>query len=300
MKLTISAQAAVYIKGDTPREEKLRAARGEVPLDPSELIAVLIYLSRDSDSELKECSVKSLKRFAESTLMNICTKTDVHPVILDVIARVHYSNSSLAEMIAIHPKVTGNTLSFLAEKGVEAAQKPAVTIINDIAGVENAGQEKTSADIPLTSEKVEQEDEIDDSRGKYQISQGLAIKEKIKLAFTGDKEWRMILIKDNNKVVSEAVLKNPRITEQEILLISKSAVNNDEIIRIICANKEWTKNQQIRKALIENNRTPLHYALRFISYLSEKDLAFLAKNKNVSSVINTQARRMLFNKKYGK
>lgn len=300
MKLTISAQAAVYINGDTPREEKLRAARGEVPLDPSELIAVLIYLSRDNDSELKECSVKSLKRFGENTLMDICTKTDAHPVILDVVAKVHYPNSSLAEMIAIHPNVTESTLSFLAEKGIEAARKPAVTIMNNIACSENSGQEKTSSEIPMTSEKIEQEDENDDSRGKYQISQGLAVKEKIKLALTGDKEWRMILIKDNNKVVTESVLKNPRITEQEILLISKSAVNNDEIIRIICANREWTKNTLIRKALIENNRTPLHYALRFISYLSEKDLAFLAKNKNVSSVIATQARRMLFNKKYGK
>jgi hypothetical protein len=173
-------------------------------------------------------------------------------------------------------------------------------MVNGIAGAENTGQEIKSADIPITPEKVETEDEIDESRGKYQIAQGLAIKDKIKLALTGDKEWRMMLIKDNNKVVSESVLKNPRITEQEVLLISKSSANNDEIIRIICANKEWTKNPQIRKALIENNRTPLHYALRFLSYLSEKDLAFLAKNKNVSSVITTQARRMLFNKKYGK
>ncbi len=299
MKLAISAQAAVFLKGETPREEKLRAARGEVPLEPPDLIALLLLLSRDNDVELKECSVRSLKRLGENTLMEICTRTDTHPVILDVIARVHHSNSSLAEIIAIHPNINENTLSFLAEKGVEAARKPTITIINGIAGLDHSAEDKKSAEIPIKTEEVE-EGLIDESKSKYQASQGLAIKDKIKLALTGDKEWRMILIKDNNKVVSEAVLKNPRITEQEVLLISKSSVNNDEIIRIICANKEWTKNSQIRKALIENNRTPLHYALRFISCLGEKDLAFLAKNKNVSSVINTQARRLLFNKKYGK
>ncbi len=300
MKLAISAQAAVFLKSETPREEKLRAARGEVPLDAPELIALLLLLSRENDAELKECSARSLKRLGENTLMDVCTKTDTHPVILDVIARVHYTNPSLAEIIAIHPNINENTLSFLAEKGVEAARKPTVTIVNDIAGLENAAQDKKSAEIPIKTEEVETEGLIDESKGKYQASQGLATKDKIKLALTGDKEWRMILIKDNNKVVSESVLKNPKITEQEVLLISKSSVNHDEIIRIICANKEWTKNSQIRKALIENNRTPLHYALRFISYLGEKDLAFLAKNKNVSSVITTQARRLLFNKKYGR
>lgn len=297
VKLTISSQAAVFLQAETSREEKLRAARGEAPLDPADLVAVLLYLSRDSDGELKDCSIRSLKRLDEGTLIAACTNTETHPLILDVIARIHFSNLPVAELIAIHPKSSENTLKFLAEHGVEAAREPAGTTVIDIADV---GQEMNSAGNPVSPEKMSTEDEIDEPVGKYQISQGLAIKDKIKFALTGDKEWRMLLIKDNNKVVSEAVLKNPRITEQEVLLISKSSVNNDEIIRIICANKDWTKNPLIRKALIENNRTPLPYALRFISCLGEKDLAFLAKNKNVSSVITTQARRLLFNKKYGK
>lgn len=297
VKLIISSQAAVYLQAETPKEEKLKAARGEVPLDPTDLVAVLLYLSRDRDIELKECSVRTLKRIGEDILLAICTKTDAHPFMLDVIARIYFANTSVAELIAIHPNITENTLQFLAEHGVEAAREHADTTAHDIAG---DGREINSAGIPVTSENIATADADDEPVGKYQISQGLAIKDKIKLALTGDKEWRMLFIKDNNKVVSEAVLKNPRITEQEVLLISKSSVNNDEIIRTICANKEWTKNPLIRKALIENNRTPLHYALRFISCLGEKDLAFLARNKNVSSVITTQARRLLFNKKYGK
>jgi hypothetical protein len=116
----------------------------------------------------------------------------------------------------------------------------------------------------------------------------------------GNKEWRSILIRDNNKIVCESVLKNPRITDQEILVIAKSSERSDEIIRIICSNKEWTKSYQLRKALIENHKTPLQFALRFLSLLTEKDLAFLVKSKNVSSVIVTQARKMLTNKKSGK
>lgn len=132
---------------------------------------------------------------------------------------------------------------------------------------------------------------------KHQLALEMRVAERIKMAMTGDKEWRNILIKDSNKLVSGATVKNPRITEAEVLAIAKSAVQNDEIMRVICANKEWIKNPLIRKALAENNKTPLPHALRFVATLSEKDLSTLAKSKNVSSVIASQARRILMSKK---
>src|SRR6185369_14271847 len=123
------------------------------------------------------------------------------------------------------------------------------------------------------------------------------ISEKIKMALTGDKEWRSVLINDNNKMVSGSVIKNPRITEGEILQILKVGVQNDEIIRLICANKEWVKNYLIRKALVECPKTPLPNALRFLASLGEKDVAAYAKSKNISSVISTQAKRLILAKK---
>lgn len=141
------------------------------------------------------------------------------------------------------------------------------------------------------------EEEGEEYRSKYQMSQSMGISEKIKTALTGDKEWRAILIKDANKLVSGSVIKNPRITDTEILNILKVGVQNDEIIRIICANKEWVKNYRIRKALVECPKTPLPNALRFLSSLNEKDIAGYAKSRNISSVVSTQAKRMLLNKK---
>ena len=125
----------------------------------------------------------------------------------------------------------------------------------------------------------------------------MGVGDKIKMALTGDKEWRSLLIKDSNKLVNSAVVKNPRITEPEILTISKSVIQNDEILRIICHNKEWVKNSSIRKALVLNNKTPLPVALRFMGFLTEKDLSGMAKSKNISSVLVNNARRMLSSKK---
>ena len=140
-------------------------------------------------------------------------------------------------------------------------------------------------------------EEEEEYRSKYQQAQAMGVGEKIKMALTGDKEWRSILIRDSNKLVNSAVVKNPRITEPEILTISKSVIQNDEILRVICQNKEWIKNYEIRRALVLNNKTPLPVALRFMGFMTEKDLSAMGKSKNISSVIANQARRMLSNKK---
>jgi hypothetical protein len=158
------------------------------------------------------------------------------------------------------------------------------------------------AEASLVEENVDGEIEsIDEESGefksKYKLCMELDISAKIKYAMAGDKEWRSILIKDSNKLVSGAVIRNPRISEGEVLTIAKSKIQNDEILRIICMNKDWLKNYQIRKALVENAKTPLPKALRFMSTLSEKDINSLAKSKNVSSAIAAQARRISVTRK---
>ena len=296
--LRISSAAATYVRGDTPKPVKLKAARGEITLAANDLVVLLFYLSHDPDAEIKVEALKSLRQLPESLLMSVVDDPAVNTRILDVIARLYFSSRPLAEKIVLHSGCNDRTRSFLAEKGVgfPVAAKDA-TDSEDLApgseGLEDTRAEKAGG---LADNEEETFDEEEEFKSKYQLSQQLGVADKIKMALTGDKEWRNILIKDSNKLVSGAVVKNPRITEAEILTIAKSNVQNDEIMRVICANKEWVKNYPIRKALVENHKTPLPVALRFMASLSEKDLAALAKSKNVSSVIATQARRVLMNK----
>ncbi len=110
---------------------------------------------------------------------------------------------------------------------------------------------------------------------------------------TGDKEWRKILIKDPNKLVHGAVLKNGRITEGEVLMVAKNKSSSDEIVRLILLNREWLKHYEIRKALVTHPKTPLPKALRFLSELVIRDLKDLVRSRNVASVIATSARKEL-------
>lgn len=290
--LKISAAAAPYVRKETPKADKLKAARTEVSLAPNDLMALLFYLSHDQDADIKVAALKSLRELSEPFLMTVVDLPDIHARLLDVIARLHFPRQAVAEKVALHPNCDDGTRRFLAEKGIlcfDAVAESASRDNFDSDAVQEDDQQAETAD----AEVAEEEEEF---KSKYQLSQQLGVADKIKMALTGDKEWRSILLKDSNKLVSGSVVKNPRITEAEILTISKSNVQNDEIMRVICANKEWVKNYQIRKALVENHKTPLPVALRFMASLTEKDLAFLAKSKNVSSVISTQSRRILMNK----
>jgi hypothetical protein len=167
-----------------------------------------------------------------------------------------------------------------------------------------APESKKEEEAPAAEENQQSvfEGEIEDldaeTLSKYQQLIDMPVAEKIKMALTGDKEWRSLLIRESNKLVSSAVLKNPRITEAEVLMVAKNRTSNEELIRMIALNREWVKNYEMKKALIEHPRTPLQQAMRFMTFLSEKDLKNLAKSRNIPQTIVNNARRMLMTRKH--
>ena len=154
--------------------------------------------------------------------------------------------------------------------------------------------EKTIAQ--RTPATPQQEKEEKRAKSRYQEIQDLAVPEKVKLAMSGDKEARSILIKDSNKQIQVAVLDSPRITEPEIVSIANSRNVGEDILRKIASNRDWMKNYQIRLGLVNNPKTPLTIGLRIISTLMMSDLKRLAKSKGVSSVLTAAANRYLIKK----
>jgi hypothetical protein len=121
----------------------------------------------------------------------------------------------------------------------------------------------------------------------------MTVGQKVKLAFNGNKDARTILLRDTNKIIPRFVLQNPRITEEEILMLARDRNADDEILRQIAESREWTRVYAVRAALVENARTPLPKALTLLQTLGERDIGRLAKSKHVSNAIAVQARRLL-------
>lgn len=140
---------------------------------------------------------------------------------------------------------------------------------------------------PAASDKAE----ISESR--LQQIQSLPVSEKIRLAETGSKELRALLVKDSYVQVQEAVLDNPQITEIEIVNFAKSPKIGFALLRKIATNRDWLKNYQVRLALVRNPRTPLPIALKLLSTLRDTDLKELAKSKEISEDLAVAAEQAI-------
>ncbi len=270
IKLTISPAVAAYVRPGTALEVRLAGCAAAESLATADRLMLLFCLSKDAEPAVRAAALSCLKEMPAEVIREYRDCAIPHPLILAA-------------------------LSLLGHNYPEASPVTEVPIIADEDELEAAPEETDQTAEPEAEDHVNEDDE--EFLSKYKMAQVMGIGEKIKMALSGDKEWRSILVKDANKLVSGSVVKNPRITEGEILTLIKAGIQNDEIMRLICANKEWIKSYKIRKALVENNRTPIQNAMRYLGTMGEKDLASFAKSKNISSVISTMAKRLLLNKK---
>ncbi len=120
----------------------------------------------------------------------------------------------------------------------------------------------------------------------------MTVKDRIKLGMKGDREARSILIRDSNKVVAQAVIHNPRVTDQEVESIAAMRTVSDEVLRVIALNRAWARSYPIILNLARNPRTPIPTAINILSRIHTKDLQNISQNRNVSEAVRRQAYRL--------
>jgi len=302
VRMTIPASVACFVRSDTPLQDRMRGAGGAVDLLPRELVLLLFCLGKDSDSGVRSLAAATMSALDHHLVSAALEGDGYHPAVLHALAMACGTEPDIRAALLARAELADVTRNLLEIHDTVVRS----SVVNPDAVDHDAEELPPLPDLSNSSTDEEatglEAEESADEAGeeylsKYQLAQVMSIGEKIKMALSGDKEWRKILVKDANKLRRGGVIKNPRMSEPEVLTVLKAGVQNDEIMRLICANKEWVKNYQIRKALIENPKTPLANALRYLGTMSEKDLATYAKSRNISSVVATQAKRMLLTKK---
>lgn len=121
----------------------------------------------------------------------------------------------------------------------------------------------------------------------------MKMKDRVKLAAKGDREARNILIRDPNRVVSQAVISNARITPQEVEKIASMRTVPDDVLRQIASSRNWARNYSIMHKLAQNPRTPIGNVISILTRLQLRDLKALNKNRNVSDAVRRQALRLV-------
>jgi hypothetical protein len=113
IRLTLSPQAERYARRDAPREVRLMAARGALPLPPLELATVLFALTHDPDAEVKSTARESLEGLPEGVLGPVLGGP-AHPALLSQLAHAFREHEGRSEKLALNPACDDATIAFLA------------------------------------------------------------------------------------------------------------------------------------------------------------------------------------------
>lgn len=316
-RLQVSPEVAALFAKDADPAYQMKIARGHGTFNSVDRVHALFLFSLHGSDELKEAALHTLQQSSNSALRPVLESSAQHPRVLDYIGRIRIEDLGTLVLLRRNPVVLDETWVYIfAHCSYEVLSHFCDdTFVQGFPPVVRAAvlQNKQAPDdmkrlieetmtIVCDPSNPTDEDFDDTPLDEYEETQSLnkqkmvlelGMSEKVKMAMTGDKEWRNILVKDSNKTVSSAVLRNPRITDGEILFLAQNRSSSEDVIREILLNREWLKSYAVRHALIMHPRTPLPKAIRFLSTMNDKDIRMIAKSRNVSSAIVNNCRRMI-------
>lgn len=120
----------------------------------------------------------------------------------------------------------------------------------------------------------------------------LNVGQRIKLGFIGGKEERALLIRDTARLVQNAVLASPKLTDAEAESFAGAKNLQENVFREIARQRRFIKLYPVVRNLVNNPRCPLDISLTLIKTLMVYDLKSLRHNKNVPDTIRKVAAKL--------
>lgn len=309
-----------YVSPEAPKESRLKAAEGKALLTSDEMVTALVILSFDKDEEVSSSAARTFEALPFTTVVRALTAR-LDPFVIEAIHRTHSEGGLVLNMMALNEntpdhlfldiatragdsvlsilahseKMIGNVALLNAVKNNTLAQPATIAASETTFASAAPKAEETGAtgldDVFL--DDTEEELTGEEEKNLFKRVSAMSVVQKIKLAMIGNREARNILINDSNKVVLKCVIKNPRITEEEVMSLASSKTVSDEILREISNKKEWTKNYNIQRCLVFNPKTPVPVGIKYLKFMREKDVKILASSRAVSNALRSAAVRRL-------
>jgi hypothetical protein len=111
------------------------------------------------------------------------------------------------------------------------------------------------------------------------------------LAPKADRATRAILLQESDPQVLFALLRNPRLSIDEVIRIAKSSFLTFQAAELILKTNPWFSNLDVRLALIHNAKVPLPFALRILPTLPDAEVRRIAKGAATSMPLKQAALR---------
>ena len=277
------------------------AANERAPADHLALLA-----GATEDPAVLEALIRN-RTLADSAIVELASRADavVQEVIVINQARILRTPAILDALLA-NPRLSAETRRRVLENREEFFDKKAR--LEKLAEDEVADFLETEAIADLL-EKAAEEDRANDAAGRtppppvladlpdtmkpvFQRILQMSVSDEVQLAFKGGRSERNVLVRDRNRLISSAVMRNPRISESEAEQIAALRNVDEEVLRIIGTRRDWVAKPNIMSSLARNPKTPIGVVLPLINRLTLRELKALKDDKGVSEVVRATARKL--------
>lgn len=215
----------------------------------------------------------------------------------ELLLRVESSNQQFVELPArvVHISPTHVALAPVDPKAARASLAPLIE-----AARSNPGDGATwvcwgaadSSVQPVAPQPAPPEPPVPpEDKLLYDQIREMSANEKMQLALHGDRNARLLLLKDVNKNVQTFLLQNPRITIDEIRYIAGYRQANPDVLVTIAGHRDWSQNQGVLTALVRNPKTPSLTAVKLLDKIAPAELRRLAKSGEVPRAVQVAARK---------
>ena len=141
-------------------------------------------------------------------------------------------------------------------------------------------------------ERLLAETAADKNQSSWDRIRGLSQNEKLLLAVKADRSDRALLLQDNDPRVLLSLLRNARLTVDEVARMAKSSFITYQIADVIMKTAQWMANLDVRLALIHNPKTPQAFGLRILPTLPDADVRAIARAGTNMALKQAAVRRL--------
>jgi len=262
--------------GTAPESIRRKGACGDLPVGLEEKIEILALLAADADRAISQQAQETLRHWDTRELEQLLLDSATSLEVIDFIITSLGEREDALEASASAPALSG-------ESGPSAeAASPEQGASLEVASP--PGPEAEVGQAPADAEA-----------GRETLLQRIARMNpvaKIRLALMGGQEARLILLRDSNRAVVRAVLQSPKLSDSEVESFAAMRNVQEEVLRLIAKNRNFTKNPAVIRALVFNPRTPFDVSLPLVKYLKDRDLKLLTMDKNVPDTVRANAVRL--------
>ncbi len=114
MRLKITKDMAKFVSPQSPRNVRLMAANGTIPLPPADLVKILYILCFDKDVEIREKAQNNFKEFSTDIIKDLINR-DIEPGVIDFLVRYHKNRKEFIKGAILNKNTPDDTIAYLAK-----------------------------------------------------------------------------------------------------------------------------------------------------------------------------------------